>query len=103
MAERGRPRGFDRDKALRRAMELFWRHGYEGVSMADLTAAMGIAAPSLYAAFSSKEALFRAVIVVLTERITAELTEVVSGCTDPVDAVRTAALAWIDLAGDPVI
>ena len=59
MAERGRPRGFDRDIALRRAMELFWRHGYEGVSMADLTAAMGIAAPSLYAAFGSKEALFR--------------------------------------------
>jgi len=40
-------------------MELFWRHGYEGVSIADLTAAMGIAAPSLYAAFGSKEALFR--------------------------------------------
>ncbi|MBW8725967.1 MAG: TetR/AcrR family transcriptional regulator [Inquilinus limosus] len=62
MAERGRPRGFDRDVALRRAMELFWRHGYEGVSMADLTAAMGIAAPSLYAAFGSKEALFREAI-----------------------------------------
>lgn len=59
MAERGRPRGFDRDVALRRAMELFWRHGFEGVSMAELTAAMGIAAPSLYAAFGSKEALFR--------------------------------------------
>ncbi len=59
MAERGRPRGFDRDAALRRAMELFWRRGFEGVSMADLTAAMGIAAPSLYAAFGSKEALFR--------------------------------------------
>ncbi|WP_395679478.1 TetR/AcrR family transcriptional regulator [Inquilinus sp.] len=62
MAERGRPRGFDRDVALRRAMELFWRHGYEGVSMAELTAAMGIAAPSLYAAFGSKEALFREAI-----------------------------------------
>jgi len=62
MAERGRPRGFDRDVALRRAMELFWRHGYEGVSMAELTAAMGIAAPSLYAAFGGKEALFREAI-----------------------------------------
>ncbi|MDR6293413.1 AcrR family transcriptional regulator [Inquilinus ginsengisoli] len=62
MAERGRPRGFDRDAALRRAMELFWRRGFEGVSMADLTAAMGIAAPSLYAAFGSKEALFREAI-----------------------------------------
>ncbi len=40
-------------------MELFWAHGYEGTSMADLTAAMGVAAPSLYAAFGGKEALFR--------------------------------------------
>jgi AcrR family transcriptional regulator len=59
MATRGRPRTFDRQAALRRAVELFWEQGYEGTSIADLTAAMGIAAPSLYAAFGSKEALFR--------------------------------------------
>jgi AcrR family transcriptional regulator len=59
MAERGRPRGFDKDQALARAMELFWAKGYEGASMAELTAAMGIASPSLYAAFGSKEDLFR--------------------------------------------
>ncbi|MBF6115679.1 TetR/AcrR family transcriptional regulator [Nocardia terpenica] len=59
MAERGRPRAFDRDRALRRAMEVFWEHGYEGASMGDLTAAMGINSPSLYAAFGCKEALFR--------------------------------------------
>ncbi|MGF6882929.1 AcrR family transcriptional regulator [Nocardia sp. GAS34] len=59
MAERGRPRAFDRELALRRAMEVFWEHGYEGASMADLTAAMGIGSPSLYAAFGCKEALFR--------------------------------------------
>lgn len=62
MAERGRPRAFDRSVALRQAMEVFWEHGYEGTSMSDLTAAMGINSPSLYAAFGSKEELFRAAV-----------------------------------------
>lgn len=62
MAERGRPRGFDRDVALRRAMEVFWELGYDGASMSDLTTAMGINSPSLYAAFGDKEALFRAAV-----------------------------------------
>ncbi len=59
MAARGRPRGFDRTAALRKAMEVFWRQGYEGTSMVDLTTAMEINSPSLYAAFGCKEALFR--------------------------------------------
>jgi AcrR family transcriptional regulator len=59
MAARGRPRTFDRDEALRKAMNVFWRYGYEGSSVSDLTAAMGINSPSLYAAFGCKEQLFR--------------------------------------------
>ena len=56
---RGRPRGFDRDEALTKAAETFWKLGYEGASIVDLTAAMGITPQSLYAAFNSKADLYR--------------------------------------------
>ncbi len=55
---RGRPRSFDREQALEHAMEVFWRKGFEAASLADLTEAMGINPPSLYAAFGDKERLF---------------------------------------------
>src|SRR6185437_11561919 len=64
----GRPRGFCVEDALDRAMTVFWQHGYEGASMSELTTAMGINSPSLYACFGSKEGLFRTVLERYDER-----------------------------------
>lgn len=57
-ANRGRPLAFDPEQALQQAMLLFWRHGYEGTSTADLMKAMGLSKSSLYQTFGSKQALF---------------------------------------------
>jgi AcrR family transcriptional regulator len=56
---RGRPQAFDREAALDCALRLFWTQGFEGTSISDLTEALDINPPSLYAAFGSKEELFR--------------------------------------------
>jgi AcrR family transcriptional regulator len=92
-----------RGQLIEVATGLFAEHGYEGTSIEAVLAATGVSRGALYHHFAGKEALFTAVLEAVSGRITAELTEVISGCTDPVEALRTAALGWIDLAGDPVI
>jgi AcrR family transcriptional regulator len=63
----GRPRGFDPDAALERALLVFWEQGYEGASLATLTEAMGISTTSMYATFGNKEELFRKALERYTE------------------------------------
>src|SRR4051794_21442736 len=65
---RGRPRAFDTEKALDQAMRIFWKHGYEAASLPQLTRAMGINRPSMYAAFGNKESLFRKALDRYTEK-----------------------------------
>lgn len=64
----GRSREFDINEALRIAADLFWRKGYDGASVSDMTAAMGINPPSFYAAFGNKEDLFRRIVEHYRER-----------------------------------
>lgn len=68
--QRGRPRAFNQDDALEKAMRVFWRYGYEGASLSALTEAMGINKPSLYSVFGTKEELFhKAVEKYLTDTV----------------------------------
>lgn len=62
MPPAGRPRTFDRGEALKKAMMVFWEKGFEGATMAELIAVIGMKAPSVYAAFGNKDALFREVV-----------------------------------------
>lgn len=96
VACRGRPRSFDRQQALTNAMLAFWAHGYEGTSIAALTAAMSITAPSLYAAFGNKEHLFLEAVRLytgdtreLTERLKAAPTAKEAATTFLHDSART--------------
>ena len=71
----GRPRSFDRESALRAAMLLFWKQGFDGTSYTDLTRATGMSKPTIYAAFGDKVELFRKAMVLYAEQATREYQE----------------------------
>lgn len=88
MTARGRPRGFDREGALRQAMNVFWAKGYESTSMTELIDAMGIASPSLYAAFGSKEGLFHEAVSLYAAEHGLDIWESLDREPGIIDAVR---------------
>lgn len=87
---RGRPRGFDREVALDRALEIFWARGYAGTSIADLTAAMQINPPSLYAAFGDKRQLYLAALDRYQQRGLAALDALLVAAPDTRSAIAGA-------------
>jgi AcrR family transcriptional regulator len=97
---KGRPRAFDMDEALDRALQVFWHKGYQGASLSDLTRAMGINRPSLYAAFGDKEALFRKVLDRYAEGPAAYVREALKKPTARAVVERLLGGA-IDLLSDP--
>jgi len=95
----GRPRSFDREEALSSALKVFWSKGYADASLADLTGAMGINAPSLYAAFGSKEDLFREAVRLYTETEGASLWASMRDATTAREAVEGLLLATAAVSG----
>lgn len=92
-----------REQLIEVATGLFAERGYEDASIEAVLAAAGVSRGALYHHFAGKDDLFFAVVQSVENRITAELRAAVSGTQDPFDALQAASLAWIDLAGDPVI
>ena len=86
--ERGRPRIFDEDQALDAALAVFWRNGYQGASMAELTDAMGISKPSLYAAFGNKEQLYLSALERYCQKHLSRHTEALAAEADLTKAMR---------------
>jgi AcrR family transcriptional regulator len=100
---RGRPRSFDRDQALASAMRVFWTKGYADTSMADLTEAMGINSPSLYAAFGNKEQLFREAVQLYEQSNSGVLCSAMASATarEAMEAVLMATAGAADVEDRP--
>jgi len=89
MSPAGRPRTFDREEALKKAMLVFWEKGFEGTTMADLIAAIGMKAPSVYAAFGNKDALFREAVELYLGQVEQGPLKALSASTSILDALES--------------
>jgi AcrR family transcriptional regulator len=92
-----------RDHLVAVASRLFAVHGYDGTSIEAVLDEAGVSRGSLYHHFGTKQALFEAVLDTVETRVTTEMVDAVRGATDAVDALRRGCLAWVSLAGDPVV
>jgi len=92
-----------REQLIEVATGLFAERGYEETSIEAVLAAAGVSRGALYHHFAGKDALFEAVLEEVENGITARLTTEIAGARDAVSAVESAALTWIEMAGDPVI
>ena len=92
-----------REQLIEVATRLFAERGYEDTSIEAVLSAAGVSRGALYHHFAGKDALFEAVVESLDERISADMTAAITSVRDPVEVLHAGALAWIDLAGDPVI
>lgn len=100
MARTGRPRGFSRDEAVTSALHLFWEHGFEATSLAQLRESMGISSSSFYAIFASKEALFREVVDLYAKDHGSCLASLFDPDMPPRDAIEKALLASVTMQTD---
>jgi len=98
---RGRPRTFDRDAVLDAALEQFWRKGFDSTSITDLTAASGCTAPTLYALFGSKEALYEEAVKRYAERAFGSRTELLAGGPADRDVLGALLLATVEASTSP--
>ena len=94
-----RPREFDRDEALKAALETFWTHGFEGAGMESLTAAMGIGRQSLYGAFGSKKALYLEALQAYSADNVAALVSALRKAKSPLEGLKIVLLTPIELNG----
>jgi AcrR family transcriptional regulator len=98
---RGRPREFDREQGLQKAMQLFWSLGYDSTSMADLRAGLGITQASLYAAFGSKEQLFREAVALYRRTTGFSTTRALASGTTAREAIHGMLQAAVDAFSAP--